>query len=188
MILGDMNSFPCIDVLMQERRNFSANALGLCLSCINPSIWSPAFLELFPPWHNSFYIFQQSTMSIFGIDMKLLAHIPVFSTTLDNHFDCVTIVLPAQMASQIPYVNRDDRYFPRYWPFVRGIHRSPVNSPHKGQWRGALMFSFFCAWINGWVNNRGAGNLRRNRFHYDVIVMWTCHIPVNMEISVRLYT
>ena len=36
--------------------------------------------------------------------------------------------------------------FPRYWPFVRGIHRSPVNSPHKGQWRGALMFSLICAW------------------------------------------
>ena len=35
--------------------------------------------------------------------------------------------------------------FPRYWPFVRGIHRSPVNSPHKGQWRGALMFSVICA-------------------------------------------
>ena len=33
------------------------------------------------------------------------------------------------------------KYFPRYWPFVPGIHRSPVNSPHKGQWRGALMFS-----------------------------------------------
>ena len=33
------------------------------------------------------------------------------------------------------------KYFPRYWPFVRGIHRSPVNSPHKGQWRGAMMFS-----------------------------------------------
>ena len=32
--------------------------------------------------------------------------------------------------------------FSRYWPFVQGIHRSPVNSPHKGQWRGALMFSF----------------------------------------------
>ena len=32
------------------------------------------------------------------------------------------------------------KYFPRYWPFVRGIYRSPVNSPHKGQWRGALMF------------------------------------------------
>ena len=32
--------------------------------------------------------------------------------------------------------------FPRYWPFVRGIQRWPVNSPHKGQWRGALMFFF----------------------------------------------
>ena len=32
---------------------------------------------------------------------------------------------------------------------VRGIHRSPVNSLHKGQWRGALMFSLTCAWING---------------------------------------
>ena len=31
-------------------------------------------------------------------------------------------------------------HFPRYWPIVRGIHRSPVNSPHKGQWCGALMF------------------------------------------------
>ena len=61
--------------------------------------------------------------------------------------------------------------FPRYWPFVRGIHRSPVNSRHKGQWRGALMFSFICVWINGWVNNREAGDLRRYRTHSDVTVM-----------------
>ena len=52
-----------------------------------------------------------------------------------------------------------------------GIHRSPVNSPHKGQWRGALMFSLICAWINGWVNNREAGDLRRHRAYYDVAVM-----------------
>ena len=54
---------------------------------------------------------------------------------------------------------------------VRGIHRSPVNSPHKGQWRGALMFSLICAWINGWVNNREAGDLSRHHAHYDVIAM-----------------
>ena len=53
------------------------------------------------------------------------------------------------------------KHFPRYWPFVRGIHRSPVNSPHKGQWRGALIFSLICVWINGWVNNSEAGDLRR---------------------------
>ena len=61
--------------------------------------------------------------------------------------------------------------FPRYWPFVRRIHRSPVNSPHKGQWRGALRFSFICASINGSVNNHEAGDLRCHRAHYDVIVM-----------------
>ena len=61
--------------------------------------------------------------------------------------------------------------FPRYWLFVRGIHRLPVNSPHKGQWCGALMFSLICASINGWVNNREAGDLRRHGAHYDVIVM-----------------
>ena len=44
---------------------------------------------------------------------------------------------------------------------------SPVNSPHKGQWQGALVFALICVWINGWVNNREADNLAR----YDVIVM-----------------
>ena len=52
------------------------------------------------------------------------------------------------------------KHFPRCWSFVQGIHRSPVNSPHKGQWRGALMFSLI------------AGDLRRHRAHYDVIVMF----------------
>ena len=54
------------------------------------------------------------------------------------------------------------KHFPRYWSFVRGIHRSLVNSPHKGQWRRVLMFSLICAWTNGWVNNRGAGDLRHH--------------------------
>ena len=43
--------------------------------------------------------------------------------------------------------------------------------PHKGQWRGALMFSLICAWINRWVNNREAGDLRRHRGQYNVNVM-----------------
>ena len=79
--------------------------------------------------------------------------------------------------------------FPRYWPFVWGIHRSPVNSPHKGQWRGAFMFSLNCVWINGWVNNRDAGDLRRYRAHNDVIVMICLSIgcyrdkPILKEVS-----
>ena len=63
------------------------------------------------------------------------------------------------------------KHFLRYWPFVWVIHRSPMNSPHKGQLCGALMFSLICAWTNGCVNNRDAGDLRRHRSHYDVTVM-----------------
>ena len=54
------------------------------------------------------------------------------------------------------------KHFPRYWPFVWGIHRWPVNSPHKGQWHGALMFLLICACISVWANNREAGDLRRH--------------------------
>ena len=75
------------------------------------------------------------------------------------------------------------KHFPRNWPFVRKIHRSPVNFPHKGQWRGALMFSLIYVWINDWANNREAGDLRRYPVHYDVIVMkqyrsWWSGAPV----------
>ena len=54
--------------------------------------------------------------------------------------------------------NHDDvikwKHFPRYWPFVWGIHRWPVNSPHEGQWHRALIFSSICTWTKGWVANR----------------------------------
>ena len=63
------------------------------------------------------------------------------------------------------------KHFLRFWPFVWGIHRSLVNSPHKGQWRRALMYSLFCARINSWVNNREAGDLRRHHADYDVTIM-----------------
>ena len=65
------------------------------------------------------------------------------------------------------WYDRDDiikrKRFPCYW--------SLVNSPHKGQWRGALMFSLICAWMNDWVNNRETGDLRRHRTRYDAKVM-----------------
>ena len=63
------------------------------------------------------------------------------------------------------------KHFPRYWPFVRGIHRSTVNSPHKGMWSGFFMFSLICAWTNGCVNNRGAGDLRHTQANYGVTVI-----------------
>ena len=70
-----------------------------------------------------------------------------------------------------PWWRHQVEHFPHYWSFVGEIHRSTVNSPHIGQWRGALMFSLICVWINVWLNNREAGDLRRHRAHYDVTVM-----------------
>ena len=36
----------------------------------------------------------------------------------------------------------------------------------------AFMFSLICARTNGWVNTGEAGDLRRHRAHYGVIIMW----------------
>ena len=86
------------------------------------------------------------------------------------------------------------KHFPHYWSFVRGIHRSPVNSPHKGQWRGALVFSLICAWTNDCASNRDAGDLRRHRAHYDVTVIvffWQsvpisyCRLPFPSSVAIR---
>ena len=88
--------------------------------------------------------------------------------------------------------------FPRYWPFVRGIRRSPVKSPHKGQWRETLMFSLICTRIKCWVNSHEAGDLRRYFVHYDVIVMGraglngktvfpSIGIPILESISLQFY-
>ena len=58
------------------------------------------------------------------------------------------------------------KYFPCYWPFVRGIHRSPVAVT-----RNFGVFFYFYAWTNGWANNRCGGDLRCHRARYDVTVM-----------------
>ena len=89
-------------------------------------------------------------------------------------------------------IDHDDvinwKHFTRYWPFVRGIHRSPVNSPHKGQWRGALMFSLIYARIKGRVNNDEAVDLRRHRAHYDVTVMTLSKLTMSIPIWRAIYT
>ena len=96
---------------------------------------------------------------------------PVYSSLEHNvaKKDTWTPILSVSIA--LYFANHDDvikwKHFPCYWPFVRKIHQSQVNSPYKGQWRRVLMFSFICASINGWVSNREACDLRRHRAHYE---------------------
>ena len=127
-------------------------------------------------WHNRFtftklflLITADSRMSTNG----LIANVSVNSI-------CYWLVISLSM--EIPFLNVSGalllhdyvikwKQFLRYWPFVRGVHRSTMNSPHKSQWRGALMFSLIRACIISWVNNPEAGDSRQYRARYDVIVV-----------------
>ena len=64
------------------------------------------------------------------------------------------------------YIYGNFKFF-NIWSGIGHRDRSPVNSPHKGQWRRAMMFSLICAWMNGWVNNGEAVDSA----HYGVTVM-----------------
>ena len=95
-----------------------------------------------------------------------------FIISIDQRFN--GFVLKAAIASTAkPWWRHQMETFSALLSICAGIHRyrSPVNSPHKGQWCGALVFYLICVWLNGWENNRKAGDLRRYRAHYDVIVM-----------------
>ena len=97
---------------------------------------------------------------------------------------CITNPLCGESTGHQWILLHDDvikwKHFPRYWPFLREFTGERWIPRTNGQWRGTLMFSLICAWINGWVNNGKAGDLRRHRAHYDMTVMfWWCH---DMEI------
>ena len=105
---------------------------------------------------------------------------------------CNYLSLPLILAAST-HVHKSDswwrlkwKHFPRYWSFAGGIHRPPVNSPHKGQWRGALMSTLICAWTNGWVNSPDADDLRRHRVHHNVTVMCCCCLPGVLGVAVVL--
>ena len=63
--------------------------------------------------------------------------------------------------------------FPRYWPFVRGIHRSPVNSLQKRPVTRSFDVFFDLRLKKRLSKQCEAGDLRRQRAHYDVIVIVT---------------
>ena len=80
------------------------------------------------------------------------------------------------------------KHFPCYSPFVRGIHQSLVNSPHKVLWLGTLMFSLICAWTNSWVNNRYASDLRHHHAHCDFTVMPGPHVRMRLDLEMQFIT
>ena len=92
----------------------------------------------------------------------------VLETMLDyQHVDCLKVIKGDYRKLYLHMMTSSNGNIFRV---IGPLWGSPVNSPHKGQWCGALMI---CTWTNGWVSNRDAGDLRRYRAHCDVIVMNT---------------
>ena len=113
-------------------------------------------------WQSNHAIWYMDTMT--NLIVKVTLHIITSSCFLWNYntwkHTGVTVM-----------TSTNGNIFLRYWLFVQGIHWSPVNTPHKGQWRRTLMFSLICVWINTFVNNCEVGDLKCHHTHNDIIVM-----------------
>ena len=140
----------------------SYHPLGQCIKGDTDGICFSNIVRLFF-WSHSNMVYLTVTWQYFKCNVIIITHIYFFT------FWNVKIFL------HFLSIIYDDvikwKHFQCNWPFVQGIHRSQVNSPHKGQWRRALMFSLICVWTNVWVKNQDAGDLRCHHTHYDIIVM-----------------
>ena len=93
-----------------------------------------AIYRQFTEKHSHYHVQLSSKTLYNNFDEYLLSYIHKLRDNIDEH------------VTQFYLPDHDDvikwKHFPRYWPFVWEIRRSPVNSPHTGQWRGALFFFF----------------------------------------------
>ena len=100
------------------------------------------------PWLDDNLLFKSR-----GFMFKSSANRP----TVCAHFRCATGPPRSERNVSVLCYHNDDvikwKHIPRYWPFVWIIHRSPMNSQHKDQWRGALMFSLICP-LNKWLSKQ----------------------------------
>ena len=62
----------------------------------------------------------------------------IFASLLASNPEAKSVVPELTTRDNPWWRHQKEKNFPRYWPFVRGIDRSPMNSPHKGQWCGAF--------------------------------------------------
>ena len=126
-------------------------------SVISPLLFLVEFhlwFRIHPPWSKD--IIQNGWRNFANCTLRNYGTSPFSSepSSIGIKVDCLTV--PVLHDDVIKW-----KHIPRYWHFMWGIHRSPVNSPHIGQLHGAILFSvavllllLIWAWINGWVNNR----------------------------------
>ena len=111
------------------------------------AILANRFIQCFVSWQTLRWYYNQIWL------MAVILFQPQFNTTASNYYLIRCWLFINKILRNHVSIFYDDvmkwKKIPRYWPFVRGIHCSPKNSPHKDHWCGALMFSLVCARING---------------------------------------
>ena len=143
---------------------------------------------------NPWYLFSASLCFHIYNSMILSGSRFIEPTTIDDVvlscacscFACVNSINQRTMlcSFDIPWIRLYGKIFASLALCVGGTHRRPVDSPHKGQWRGALMFPLTCASANSWANNRDDGDLRRHRALYEVTVMY-CRLKCELMQRLR---
>ena len=97
-----------------------------------------------------------------GYQQKTLLHLPTKSRQIE-----------IKLIENVSWRHHQMQYrFPRYWPFVRGIHWLPMNSPHKAS--DAELWYFICS---------SPEYLKRHCTHYDFTLMWALCFQVAIFIS-----
>ena len=128
----------------------------------------------------TFWIRDSLATHIYNVYMNIyVLHVLRFIYSSDAYITPGHTILPEENTPEIqaaflkvrPWWRHQMETFSALLAICAGNSPVLVNSTHRGQWRGALVFSLICAWINGWVNNREADDLRRHRGHYDVNIM-----------------
>ena len=150
--------------------------------------WFSSFLCITNVW--KYYNRSHTDIEIGHRFLRTYEHVCVYIVQVKFHFVLSCSIGTYWLRNKSKLIHDDVikwKHFSRNWPFVRGIHPSPVNFPHKDQWRGAVMFSLICVWINDWLNNREAGDLRCNCTHYDIIVMSTTSLYVSFILEIILH-
>ena len=134
----------------------------------------PAFIKLYRYQYSSWTQNRSSLHHIFATILNILSN-------LQNHSNLLHIIRPSlpvfpgeidSLVWNLFSVTWWRHQMETFSVLLALCACNTVNFPHKGQWRRALVFSLICAWINGCVNNREAGDLRRHRAYYDFIVMY----------------
>ena len=161
----DLINYPCHDV----RRTMLENSATVVLTCLEYPLY--IFAEIHQSSRASEHLTLMYTMDGRYQVMSIRNIYSLFFKT------CFTVIF-ANIGKEI--LNALDNLSPlRSFTMMMSSNGNIFRVAGHLCWRGALMFSLICAWINGWVNTRESDDLRRLRVHYDASLMnEACHTYV----------